>query len=715
MTRPSPSLNQESVPAFLSGGGEAGALALAFDWSQTSVGPIAAWPASLKTTVGTLLHSRHPMFLWWGPDLIQFYNDAYIPSFGEGKHPAAMGQPGAACWQEIWPIIWPQIDDVMSRGQASWNEDHLVPILRNGRIEEVYWTYGYSPVFDDDGRIGGTLVVCTETTSRVIATRRVESLRALAERTSFATDSSLVIEQAADVLSATVNDVAFAHFYQCNADSGTTQLVHTVGIDQEAGATVDAHFRERLLWLADRGEPAPMPAQLSVTGGPLKQRVSTVFVARIGEASPTCTSYVLFALSPALVFDRAYRDFLLHFAGQVAQAQTQVAARKALERGQAEREGLFDELEAASRAKDEFLAMLGHELRNPLSPILTALQLMRLRGVRGADREREIIERQVKHVVGLVDDLLDVSRITRGAIELKRDQIQLAEVVARAIEQASPLIEERRHRLRVEVPSDLDVFADSGRLSQVVANLLTNAAKYTEPGGEIEVYAERRDDHVWLCVRDNGVGVNPAMMPFVFDAFAQERQQSDRSRGGLGLGLAIVKSLVEAHGGTVTLHSDGHGRGTECIVCLPLAHIETQTAHPIWRAQTSSPPSRGCRVLLVDDNEDAAVMLGAALRTLGHQVEVAFDAPSALDLAARYVPDVALLDLGLPVIDGYELASRLRIQMGWSRVRLAALTGYGQQTDRARTRAAGFDVHLVKPMDLKEVDATLRQLCSGKG
>jgi PAS domain S-box-containing protein len=386
----------------------------------------------------------------------------------------------------------------------------------------------------------------------------------------------------------------------------------------------------------------------------------------------------------------------------------QVAARRVLERAHAERDELLRELESASRAKDEFLAMLGHELRNPLSPILTALQLMRMRGDRRGDRERAIIERQVQHLVALVDDLLDISRITRGKIALNLERLHLADVVAKGIEMASPLIEQRRHRLAVDVPPPLMVDGDLSRLAQVLANLLTNAAKYTALDGHISVRAQPRDGQVWIVVRDTGEGIAPEVLPRVFDAFSQEPQTSARSHGGLGLGLAIVKSLVAMHGGTITLHSHGKGHGTECVLRLPLAQgsapqtsREPETVAPATRAD-------GREVLVVDDNEDAAETLGDALRTLGHRVQVAFDAPEALAMATDYVPEVALLDLGLPVIDGCELAQRLRLQPGWSHVRLIALTGYGLERDRQRARRAGFDAHLVKPVDLRTLHAALQ-------
>jgi len=367
------------------------------------------------------------------------------------------------------------------------------------------------------------------------------------------------------------------------------------------------------------------------------------------------------------------------------------------------------EAEAGSRAKDEFLAMLGHELRNPLAPILTALQLMSLRdGAEATTKERAVIDRQVRHLVRLVDDLLDVSRIARGKIDLAREHVEVAKVVAQAVEMASPLLEERRHNLVLRVPrSGLLVNGDAVRLSQVVQNLLTNAAKYTEPGGRIEVEARRCDGHIELRVSDNGVGISPDMLPIVFDLFVQERQSVDRSRGGLGLGLTLVRTLVALHGGTVEAHSAGVGRGSEFVIRLPAAQ---RAALPKLRRHSNRRAASGhaVRTLVVDDNRDAAAMLGEALRAFGHDVRIASDGPSALQLATAFQPQVILLDLGLPVMDGYEVAEQLR-HAGVSAM-IVAVTGYGQETDRARSEANGFAAHFVKPVDLDELKRALDRL-----
>lgn len=363
------------------------------------------------------------------------------------------------------------------------------------------------------------------------------------------------------------------------------------------------------------------------------------------------------------------------------------------------------EAEEANRVKDEFLAMLGHELRNPLAPISTALELMRLRGDVSSMRERAVIERQVEHLVRLVDDLLDISRITRGKVELKRSFIDIGDVVARAIELASPIMEQRQHNLTVQVPAGLCVIGDPTRLAQAVSNLLTNAAKYTDAGGNVAIRGLRVDASIVIQVTDDGRGLTPELSARVFELFFQERQALDRSEGGLGLGLAIVQTLVQAHGGSVMVASDGPGKGSTFTIRLPEAVQR--------RASTRTTPPRGAvartttgrvrTVLVVDDNVDAAELLSMGLAAAGHHVEVAHDGPSALERARALKPDVAILDIGLPVMDGYELARSMLDTPSLEGCRLIAVTGYGLAADRERSREAGFARHLVKPVSVERV------------
>jgi signal transduction histidine kinase len=364
--------------------------------------------------------------------------------------------------------------------------------------------------------------------------------------------------------------------------------------------------------------------------------------------------------------------------------------------------------EAASRAKDEFLAMLGHELRNPLAPIMTALELMRRRPEQPAARERAVIERQVQHLVGLVDDLLDVSRITRGKVELRAEPVAIAEVVARAIEVVSPLLEQRRHALTVDVPDGLAVHGDPTRLAQVVSNLLTNAAKYTPNGGQITIGAAREGDQVTIRVGDNGVGIEPTMLRRVFEPFAQERQSIDRAQGGLGLGLAIVDNLVKLHGGTVSARSDGRGLGSEFTVSLPLL-ARAGIATRVGRKRHLTQPGEA-RVLIIDDNVDAAQLLADLLSACGYRTLAVHDGPSALQAVERFGPLIAVVDLGLPVMDGFELARHLLAPADGAAPKLIALTGYGQAQDRVRTSEAGFSAHLVKPVDIDQLRTVIEQL-----
>jgi signal transduction histidine kinase/ActR/RegA family two-component response regulator len=378
-----------------------------------------------------------------------------------------------------------------------------------------------------------------------------------------------------------------------------------------------------------------------------------------------------------------------------------VTERRRLEETLRER---AEQLVDADRRKDEFLAMLAHELRNPLAPLKMSLELLDL-GVDGRERFLEMADRQVRHLVRLVDDLLDVSRITRGKITLQREPVLLSAVIERAVEQVRPLVDARGHTLTVSLPrEELRLNADMVRLVQAVGNLLGNAAKYTPPSGSIWVTAERLGEEMVLRVRDTGLGLAPELLPRVFDLFVQGDAGIDRTRGGLGIGLTLVRALVELHGGRIKATSPGVGLGCEFVVRLP-ALPGTMTEAPT-EPERASEPGRRLRILVVEDNHDAAESLTAMLELWGHEVRVAYDGAAALQLAETATPDVILSDLGLPGMDGYELARQLRARPAFGRVLLVALSGYGRDEDRRAAADAGFDHHLVKPPDLK----TLLQL-----
>ena len=411
-----------------------------------------------------------------------------------------------------------------------------------------------------------------------------------------------------------------------------------------------------------------------------------------------------------MTFDREVTE-VVH-ARQAAEEHVQRLAETNLQLAAANREAeaARAEADAASRAKDEFLAMLGHELRNPLAPILTALHLLRLNG--HVTRELDIIERQVGHVVRLVDDLLDVSRITQGKIELRKQRLQADALLARSVEMVAPLLEQRRQKVVTEVQPRLSLTADEDRLAQVLSNLVTNAAKYSEPESVITLAASREGALVRFRVRDQGSGIAPEMLPRIFDLFWQHQQSLDRSKGGLGLGLAIVQSLVALHGGKVYATSEGLGSGSEFVVELPADGDDdalAADAAPQLGVARATALAVAERILVVDDNIDAADSLGYTLRKLGYAVEIAYDGPSALALARSFKPSACLLDIGLPVMNGYELAGRLRESADLAAgARIIALTGYGQEADRARSADAGFSAHLVKPVTVDALTSVLR-------
>jgi signal transduction histidine kinase len=727
-----------------------------------------------------------------------------------------MGQRARDCWADAWPVVGAQIEAVMSRGEPAWHEDALIPIYRNGRMEEVFWTYSYSPAFDDRGAIVGTLVIVAEMTARVVSARRLEALSqlsvVLSSVTSYEATFDAVMALAArwpvDIPFIVVGDARDAsriHAHGGIARDEVVDVVHAVlagspstppcavAIEGPPGAAWPEPVRSVLAGVVGsmahvlvlgvsprlpfddgyRGYLTQVFEQLSstlrridnanasraierqrdnlllqapvaaalITGPDHTYQLANALYCRVvgrdpvgqtyGDAFPELRGSELsgihdrvyrtgepFAVSEMLLLlDRKgtgaledcyfnfhlepLRDELGRVYGMMVVAvdiTDQVQARQVLEKIDEERSGLLIALQHANRTKDEFLAMLGHELRNPLAPIVTALELMNAKDAgAAAAAERIVIERQVRHLVRLVDDLLDISKISRGVISLVKRALDLAKVVVGAVEMSAPLIAQRGHELVVELSAGVVVDGDEARLVQVVANLLTNAAKYTPAGGAIRISVGSDGTDAVLAVSDNGSGIGPELLPHVFDSFVQGARGADRAEGGLGLGLAIVKNLVLLHGGTVAAHSDGVGCGSSFTVRLPLSSSQVaEPATPVGAVPRSVDPKR---VLVVDDNEDAAELLGEIVRMRGYEVTVVHTPESALAMLGNFRPEVAVLDIGLPGMDGYQLAARVHAHL--PTCHLIALTGYGQDSDRERARSAGFNAHLVKPVKIE--------------
>ena len=373
-----------------------------------------------------------------------------------------------------------------------------------------------------------------------------------------------------------------------------------------------------------------------------------------------------------------------------------------------------DALRQADRHKDEFLAMLAHELRNPLAPIRNAVHLMRMKALQDPQMclARDVIERQLSQLTRLVDDLLDVSRITRGKINLTRQPLKVSELIARAVETVEPIIQGRSQVLTVELPEQPPVVdGDCMRLTQAIANVLGNAAKYTDAGGSIVLQVCARARDVEIRVRDTGIGIPAEVLPKIFDLFTQLDQRMERPQSGLGIGLALVRRLVQMHGGSVSAHSEGAGRGSEFVICLPLmtpAVLPAVGDQLTAEYQAARPQHR--RILVADDNLDALESLAALLALNGHEVHRAQDGAAALQAAMRHRPEVIFLDIGMPQMDGYEVARRIRAHEWGKELLLIAVTGWGQESDRQRSFAAGFDFHLVKPVDLEKLNQLLSKV-----
>lgn len=596
-----------------------------------------------------------------GADLTcTFQNAASLAVLDQRGEPLRATSPDAPpAWLEPYETVLRSGEVVVRREVAA------TPPARDGAARTRYWDCTYAPLHDAGGAIDGVIVVADEVTDRVETRQRAE--RAEAER-----------RDAATRLRAALGASSIGT-YIWDMDAGVVEHDENVkrlfGFAADAGDDIDEY--------TSRVHPDDRPSWIAALGRTAREGVD--FQQEYRVVLPD--GRVRWLLDKGTVTPDP-RGIGRWMTGAVVDlTEHKLLAERAVE---------------ASRVKDEFLAMLGHELRNPLAPIVTALELLKLRS-RDLPEHRTI-ERQVLHLTRLVDDLLDLSRITRGLIELRRESIDMAEIVARAVEIASPLTEQKRHRLTVDAPPGLGVEGDPVRLVQIVGNLLTNAARYTPAGGHLQVRAWLEDGRVVVEVVDDGAGIAPEVLPRIFDPFVQGPRGVARSDGGLGIGLALVRSFVGLHGGTVDGSSAGVGRGSRFVVRLPFVALSAPGSTEA--TPRSSPVAGRRRVLLVDDNVDAAELLSEALAMEGHVVHVAHDGAEALALLDRVTPEVAVLDIGLPVMDGYELAHQIRAR-GFTTCRLVALTGYGQRGDRERALAAGFEVHLVKPVDLQRILAVV--------
>jgi PAS domain S-box-containing protein len=641
-----------------------------------------------------------------------FANDEFRRPLALGRQPRLADYHGIAVFTEdgrqLAPREWPA-----ARALAGETVLGTMVRIERGDGQHVWLAASAAPVRDDDARVVAAVSTHVDITAQKRAHQQARLLADVGELLE-RFEPTTTLQAVVDLVVPFLGDWCYIHLASDDVDR--PRLVVAAGID--AVQVASAHVRSHEPKLLSRDTPlvrvlAGGAAELVELDAESLARGATdeARVAELGERSSRAAivaplvgrSGVLGAMTVAMAgsarhYDRTDLELVVELARRTGIALENARLYSELREHEDQLEKAIERAYLADRRKDEFLAMLGHELRNPLAPITTALELMSLKSGGMFEKERGVIRRQVDHLSRLIDDLLDMSRITSGKIQLAREVVEVGGVVAQAIEMASPLLEKRGRRLSIDVPAEgLLVDADPMRLAQVFQNLLTNAAKYSEPTSPIEISARREGAQAVVEVRDHGIGISPELLPRVFELFVQGERTIERAEGGLGIGLAIAKSLCELHGGTIDARSDGARRGSAFTVRLPLS---TGAAAGAAIASTSvpRPVGTGKRVLVVDDNVDAAEMLCHLLDTVGFELMTAHDGARALEIAREFKPDIALLDIGLPVMNGYELARALRAQHPVGALRLIAITGYGQDDDRARARDAGFDHHIVKPI-----------------
>lgn len=826
----------------------------ATDWSKTALGPMERWPQSLRWAVGLCLGSRFPMFVWWGPELVNIYNDAYSPVLGK-RHPEAFARPAREIWREIWDVVGPQADAVMSRGESTWNERVQLVMERNGYAEETWFTWSYSPIPSESGGIGGLLCVCTEETAHVLAERRGQFLVALDDASRPLADPASIARTAARMLGEYL-DVNRCAYADVEADEDTFNLTgdYVRGVPSVVGRyrfsqfgedclrhmregrpyvieDIDTHEpsvgdrtgyehmsivsvicvpikkagrfvgaiavhktvprrwtgieidlvrhvasrcwesiqRSRVEWAFRESESRfrnmsdNAPVMIWVTGpdgaceylnaqwyaftgqtpsGALGlgwldaihpediERTRATLLAASATSSPFKVEYRLRkhdgeygwcidAAAPRTTDGGAFRGYVGSVVDITERKRVEDALRISLEAEQEAR----TVAERASRTKDEFLATLSHELRTPLNAVLgwASILLRKEQIPKELLKGLTVIDRNARSQAKIIEDLLDMSAIISGKVRLDLQRTELVAVVAAAVDTARPTAEAKGVTLRAPDDSSLrgiEVNGDASRLQQVFWNVLSNAIKFTERGGTVDLALRRSDTHVEVHVHDTGEGIAEAFLPFVFDRFRQADASTSRKYGGLGLGLSIARQLVELHGGRIAASSEGPGKGATFIVELPViaAPTSSSNAAEVTEATGTSPPSRsaigGVHALVVDDDDDAREIVRRVLEDEDVLVETATSSEEAYALLQTRRFDVLLSDIGMPGEDGFRLIQRVRSLGAGSGgdIPAIALTAYASVDDRYRVERAGFQTHLTKPVDTELLVATVARV-----
>jgi PAS domain S-box-containing protein len=798
------------------------------NWDRTPLGAMCNWPQSLRTAVDICLKSRFPMFVWWGPELINIYNDAYAPVLGK-RHPVALGMPAREIWPDIWPVISKEVDDVVQRGIAVVKERVRLVLERNGYPEETWFTYSHSPILDDDGKIGGLFQLCSDETAHVQAEKERERL---ADQRQLALDAARMgwwhydpetkiasfdrryceifgvsghqraneeilkrlhpddLRAVWAKVEAALNPAdpkPYSAQYRILHDDGAVRWVEAHGAatfegtgserkavrfvgtvaditDQKKAETEtrasEAAFRQladampQIVWAAGPNgvldyynrrwfEYIAIPQSQANESTVWDRYVHPDDLPRVGETWQASLRsgekyHTEFRVRGG---DGEYRWFLVRAepvrdgTGSIVRWFGTCTDIDAMKRMTQERESLLGseraaraEAERAGRMKDEFLATLSHELRTPLNAILGWATILDGGKSNEADLRDGLaaIQRNARAQTQIIEDLLDMSRIVSGKVRLDVQQVDLSDVLRSSVDSVRPAAEAKGVRIRALLdPHAGPVSGDPARLQQVFWNLLTNAVKFTLKGGQVQVLLERVNSHLEASVADTGEGIRPEFLPHVFDRFRQADASTTRRHGGLGLGLSIVKQLVELHGGTVRVKSPGAGKGSTFTIVLPLTvvHPEPPSEETLDRRHPEAPSEGsadadqclrliGVRVVVVDDEPDARALIKRLLEECDAIVRTAASANEAMELIAAECPDVLVSDIGMPHEDGYALIRRVRA-LGTHQaadIPAVALTAYARTEDRVRAIRAGFQAHVVKPVEAIELIAVVASL-----
>ncbi len=756
MQAQAPTQRVQSPPAFLNAPGEMAELIRTVDWSQTPLGPAESWPQSLRTSLSICLHSHFPILLWWGPELVMLYNDAYRPMLGASKHPAAMGQPGQQCWAEIWHIIGPMLAGVLQEGKATWSENQMLPLDRNGYVEECYFTFSYSPISDESGGIGGVFCAVTETTQQVISARRLRILNELAAHANAASTQTQALALAADTLLKHSADLPFTLVYRLDPAAQIALL--------ETSTTINAGhaLSPERIDLASHDQVWPLAALLTGEGPPylLLENVRDRIGPFPGGAWPEHPDQVLIlpiqqeqhkepygffiaGISPRRAFDEQYHSFLSLVADQLSSALSRSAAYEH-ERKRAEA------LAAIDRAKTVFFSNVSHEFRTPLTLMLAPLEDAFSSAqpcLHGEDLD--ILHRNALRLLKLVNTLLDFSRIEAGRAQARFRPTDLATLTADLASMFCSAIEKAGLSLTVECPSlPTPIYVDTDMWEKIVLNLLSNAFKFTF-AGEIAVSLQALGSEVELSVRDTGTGIASHELPNLFKRFHRIKGAQSRSHEGTGIGNALVKELVELHGGSIEVASQW-GEGTTFRVCIPMGkkhlpaeQVEADASPPSpgigadafiqealhWLpgepdglnagkgevlaatcTPSRCPPGKGAdaskKILVVEDNADMRQYLLKLLRPCW-QVETVANGASALQAAQENPADLILTDVMMPEMDGLELVKRLRNSEKTRNIPIIIISARAGEEAHVEGVETGADDYIIKPFSSRELLARI--------